>query len=65
MIVIANVDNVLRPMLVSDKAKINPVLVILSVIGGLKVMGMLGVIYGPVIMILFVTAVEIYKKYYR
>lgn len=64
-IIISNVDNVLRPLLVSDKARINPVLVILSVIGGLSGMGILGVIYGPVIMILFVTAIDIYKKYYR
>lgn len=65
MIIIGNIDNVLRPMLVSEEARLHPALVILGVLGGLNFMGMLGVIYGPVIMILFVSAAEIYKKYYR
>jgi predicted PurR-regulated permease PerM len=64
-VIVGNIDNVLRPMLVSEQARLHPALVILGVLGGLNFMGMLGVIYGPVIMILLVTAAEIYKRYYR
>lgn len=35
----------------------------LSVLGGLSVMGFIGVIYGPVIMILLSTRIEVYSKY--
>jgi len=64
-IIISNIDNFLRPKLVSKKAELHPALVILGVIGGLQVFGVLGFIYGPVIMILLVTTFEMYLKYYR
>ncbi|HCM68789.1 MAG: hypothetical protein A2898_01950 [Candidatus Kerfeldbacteria bacterium RIFCSPLOWO2_01_FULL_48_11] len=63
--IIGNIDNYLRPKLVSKKAELHPALVILGVIGGLQVFGVLGFIYGPVIMILFVTTFEMYQKYFR
>jgi hypothetical protein len=37
--------------------------VILSVLGGLGVMGIIGALYGPVVMILLVTSIEVYSKY--
>ena len=63
LLVIANIDNVLRPALIPKGAQLNPALVILSVIGGLRVMGIIGALYGPVVMILLVTSIEVYTKY--
>jgi predicted PurR-regulated permease PerM len=58
-------DNLLRPKLVPKEAYLNPMLLILSVFGGLALSGLMGVIYGPVIMILFVTTIEMYVAYYQ
>jgi len=63
LIIVANIDTVLRPTLVPKDAYLNPALVMLSVFGGLSLMGFIGLIYGPVIMILLVTSIEIYAKY--
>ena len=63
MLIIANIDTALRPRLVPKGAYLNPALVILSVLGGIGVMGFIGMIYGPVIMILLVTSIEVYTKY--
>jgi predicted PurR-regulated permease PerM len=63
LLVVANIDTVLRPKLVPRAAYLNPALVILSVFGGLNLMGMIGIIYGPVIMILLVTSIDVYTKY--
>jgi len=63
LLVVANIDTVLRPSLVPKDAYLNPALVMLSVFGGLSLMGFIGLIYGPVIMILLVTSIEIYAKY--
>lgn len=63
LLVVANIDTVLRPKLVPREAYLNPALVILSVFGGLQFMGLIGIIYGPVIMILLVTSIDIYTKY--
>lgn len=63
LLVITNVDTYLRPKLVPKGISINPALVILSVFGGLQMMGIVGALYGPVIMILLVTSIEVYTKY--
>jgi predicted PurR-regulated permease PerM len=63
LVFVANIDTVLRPYLIPKGAQLNPALVILSVFGGLGVMGIIGAIYGPVVMILLVTSIEVYTKY--
>ena len=63
VLVVANLDTVLRPVLVPKGAYLNPALVMLSVFGGMGLMGPIGLIYGPVIMILLVTSIEVYTKY--
>jgi predicted PurR-regulated permease PerM len=63
VIVIGNIDTVLRPRLVPKEAYLNPALIILSVFGGLQLLGIIGVLYGPVIMILLVTCIDVYSKY--
>ncbi len=65
ILIVGNIDNLLRPKLVSKKAELHPALVILGVLGGLQVFGVLGFIYGPVIMILLVTTVEMYLKHFQ
>jgi len=65
VLIIGNIDNYLRPKVVSKQAELHPALIILGVIGGLQVFGVLGFIYGPVIMILLVTTIEMYMKYIR
>lgn len=65
LLVISQLDNLIRPRLVSNEAYLNPALVLLSAFGGLAWFGFLGVIYGPIIAIFFVTTIEIYLTYYR
>ena len=63
ILIVANIDTVLRPRLVPKGAYLNPALLMLSVFGGLSLLGFIGIIYGPVIMILLVTSIEVYTKY--
>jgi len=63
VLVVANIDTILRPYLVPKGAYLNPALIVLSVFGGLSLMGIIGILYGPVIMILLVTCLEVYTKY--
>ncbi|HEX9804929.1 MAG TPA: AI-2E family transporter [Candidatus Dojkabacteria bacterium] len=64
-LIITNVDNLLRPVFVPKNEALPPVLTLISVFGGLALFGFLGFIYGPVIMILFLSTLDVYKKYYR
>ncbi len=59
------VDNVVKPKLLGDRFKIHPLLVFLSIVGGLKLFGPLGIVYGPLIATMFLTLAEIYHSKYR
>jgi len=41
----------------------NPIRSLGAVLGGLGVMGIIGALYGPVVMILLVTSIDVYTKY--
>jgi predicted PurR-regulated permease PerM len=56
--------NRVRPMMVSKDAYLNRSFVLLSVFSGMAVFGFMGIVYGPIIMILFTTVLGVYLKYY-
>lgn len=56
---ISTVDNVLRTLLVSDRAHLHPLVAFFSVLGGLFVFGAAGVFIGPVLFVMALTLVEI------
>ena len=55
------IDNILAPKLVGSKIQLHPLLVLLSVVGGIALFGFLGFLFGPIIMSVFVTLVDIYR----
>jgi len=57
--VVSTIDNILRPRLVGQNARMHDLLIFFSTIGGLSVFGPVGVITGPVIMAFFVSITEI------
>lgn len=61
-LVVTNIDNVLRPKLVPKHVRLNPALTLLSVFAGIAMFGFLGIIIGPVIMILITTTIEMYLE---
>jgi predicted PurR-regulated permease PerM len=61
-LVITNIDNVLRPRLVPKNARLNSALTILSVFAGVAMFGFLGVVIGPVIMIMITTTLHMYLQ---
>jgi predicted PurR-regulated permease PerM len=63
-IVSFTVEYLLKPKLVGDKVKMPTLLVLLSILGGLSVFGVLGIIYGPLIVTAFLTLAEIYLQSY-
>lgn len=61
-VIVTNIDNVLRPKLVPKTARLAASLTILSALCGVIYFGVLGVVYGPVIMIVIVTTIDTYVK---
>ena len=59
------VEYFLKPRLVGQRAKMHTLLVFLSIMGGLKLFGILGIIYGPLVATAFLTLHDIYKSSYQ
>lgn len=57
-------DNVLRPMLIGERAKLHTVLVFFSILGGLKIFGFLGFVVGPVIIAILISFIRSYHVLY-
>lgn len=59
------VEYLLKPKLVGDRVRMHTLLVFLSIMGGLKLFGILGIIYGPLIVTAFLTLTDIYHSSYQ
>jgi predicted PurR-regulated permease PerM len=65
LIVVSNIDNVLRPILVPRDARLNSALMLLSVFAGIAMFGPWGIVIGPVLMILIVTTIDVYLAVFK
>jgi len=54
------IEYVFKPKVVGNRVRMHPLIVFFAIIGGLKVYGLLGIIYGPLIATLFLTLADIY-----
>lgn len=63
LLVIGLIDNLLRPMLVSRDVQIHPLLVLLSVLGGISTLGASGILFGPIALSLFLVLCDIYADF--
>lgn len=59
-----SIEYIVKPKMVGNEVKMHTLLVFLSIIGGLSVYGILGIIYGPLIITAFLTLSDIYLKRY-
>jgi len=60
--IISTIDNILKPKIIGDKAKIHPILVLLGVLGGLNIFGFIGIIVGPVVLAILLAFIRIYQR---
>jgi predicted PurR-regulated permease PerM len=60
-IIISSVDNIIKPIVIGGRTKLNTLLVFFSVLGGINFLGFLGFILGPLITALCLSLLEMYK----
>lgn len=61
-ILVMNIDNVLRLIINKKMGNIHPLITIVGVVIGIPVFGILGLVYGPMILALFVLLVKVYEE---
>ncbi len=65
VILSGGIEYIFKPKLVGHRVKMHPLLVFFSIIGGLKLFGILGIIYGPLVVTAFLTLTDIYHASYQ
>jgi predicted PurR-regulated permease PerM len=58
---ISMVDNILKPIIIGGRTKMPTLLIFFSVIGGIKLFGLIGLIMGPLSVALFISVLGIFK----
>lgn len=59
------VENVVKTRLIGTHVKVHDLLIFLSIVGGLSLFGVLGLVYGPLLVALFTTLSELYHRRYK
>jgi predicted PurR-regulated permease PerM len=59
-LLVALVDNVVRPWLISGRAEMGGLVVFISVLGGISVFGLLGVVLGPIVVATAASMLDLY-----
>jgi predicted PurR-regulated permease PerM len=63
-LIVSTIDNLIKPKLIGNRARIHPVIVLIGVLGGVTFLGVIGIIIGPIILaflIQFLRLAEIEK----
>ncbi len=60
LLVVSLVDNIIRPKIIGSRGGMHPVLVLLGVLGGLKAFGLVGIVFGPLVLAITTVFLEFY-----
>ncbi|MCA9363115.1 AI-2E family transporter [Candidatus Kaiserbacteria bacterium] len=63
VLIVGMIDNFIGPYLMSRGNNLHPFIILISVLGGIALMGPIGFVIGPVIVTLFIVLLEIYSQY--
>jgi len=58
-------EYLVKPRMIGQGMQMNALLVFIGILGGMKLFGILGIIYGPLIITTFLTLAEIYRLEYQ
>lgn len=59
-LLISTLDNILRPLFLKDRINLHPLIIFFAILGGVSVFGLNGLVLGPMIVILFLTALDLF-----
>ncbi len=61
-VVVGSIDNLVRPLLMEGRAQMHTLIVFFAVVGGIAYFGVLGMFFGPIIVALGLTFLELYRS---
>ncbi|HWP54718.1 MAG TPA: AI-2E family transporter [Pyrinomonadaceae bacterium] len=61
-LIISTIDNFLRPKLIKNQTKLHELFVFFSVLGGMRLFGLLGIILGPVVLAITIGLINTFSR---
>jgi len=65
LVVVGLVDNFLKPLLIGHGTQLPTLFLFFSIVGGLAAYGFIGVFFGPILLAILLTAIQIYEEEYQ
>ena len=62
LLVMTTIDNALKPKIMGDSAHIHPLVLFLGILGGIQLLGLPGIVIGPLVLALFDVVMEILRE---
>ncbi len=62
--VVSTIDQVIKPMLIGHGAQLPTLFLFFSILGGLAAYGFIGLLLGPILLAILITAIQIYREDY-
>lgn len=62
MFVVSTIDNILKPKIVGERARVHPLIVLFGILGGIQLVGIPGILIGPLVLTLFDVVMEIFRE---
>jgi predicted PurR-regulated permease PerM len=59
---ISMIDYLLRPIIIGSRTKMHVLVILFSVLGGIQLFGIIGLVMGPLVLAVFVSVVKIFRK---
>ncbi len=60
-VAISSIDNIIRPIFISGKARLSVLVIALGILGGIVSFGFAGIVIGPIVLALFLALFDIYR----
>lgn len=61
-LLVSTLDNFIRPLVLGERLKIHPLLIFFAILGGVRLFGINGIILGPLVLMIFFAAVDLYDQ---
>ncbi|MCG7497641.1 AI-2E family transporter [Vibrio sp. Of7-15] len=65
VIVVGSIDNIVRPLLMQGNSSMNTLLIFFSLLGGIQLFGLIGLIYGPIIFAITLVLFKLYEVEFK
>jgi predicted PurR-regulated permease PerM len=63
--VVSTIDQFLKPLLIGHGAQLPTLFLFFSILGGLAAYGFIGLLLGPILLAILITAIQIYREEYQ